>query len=285
LADLTITGGGIVWYDAAEGGNELDPSTELEVGKSYWAAQTSDNCFGDRIEITITDACLVAYGTVFPFVYTGTDEFDSNFEITVNLHKVPEKGTGLDPVETILFNSTPIYTTTAIYYDGTIFVPGTPKYPGAMGETSNPGLPIDWEQIGLTPGTQNTETLEKGEKPGTPIGLFKFENVKPDEYIIEVSRDGFLVRLGKVEIYDNTTYLNHREILAGDVNIDYMIDPLDINQLKPNFGDTSSPKYKYMHDFNGDGAVGPADLDILIFNLNALMGIYEETLNWASEYE
>ena len=284
LADLTVTGSGIVWYNAAQGGIELPLSHPIQLGETYWAAQTSNDCSGERLGITMTDSCLMVYGTVFPFVWTGVENFDSNFEITVNLHKVPEIGVIADPIEEILFYSTPIHTTTAINYNGTIFVPGTPKLPGAMGQTNNPGLPIDWTQLGYTLSTPNAETLAKGETPHVPVGLFIFENVKPGEYIIEIIRDGFLVRLGKVELSDDKNYLGHREILAGDVNKDYMISSLDINKLKPGMVDSSSSLYEYIHDFNGDGHVNSTDLNILLFNLNSFLGIYQETMDWAIDY-
>ncbi|MDR0206748.1 MAG: hypothetical protein LBI45_05785, partial [Bacteroidales bacterium] len=279
LADLTVTGGGIVWYDAAEGGNQLALNTPLEVGKSYWAAQSSVNCEGARAKVTITDNCYVVYGTMFPFVKTLDPVFDAKFPVTVKLHNVPPKD-GKDPIETLL-KADGVHTTHATYYDASIHIPGTPLNPGEIGNTNNPGLPIDWESIGRTIGTVDNTEVAQGQEPTKPVGMFKFENVVPGEYVIEISRQGYLTRWGKIEITENGATLGHRELIAGDMNDDLQIDASDIsNLLNAIAGDNNDPRY----DLNGDGNVNQLEIQIIQYNINAYIGIYTETMEWAIEY-
>ena len=53
LADLEITGSGIVWYDAMTGGNMLPSSTALTTTPTmYYAAQSAMNCESSRVGIS-----------------------------------------------------------------------------------------------------------------------------------------------------------------------------------------------------------------------------------------
>jgi len=55
VADLQATGQNIRWYDAAAGGNLLDPSTLLEDATDYWASQSVDGCEStERLKVTVT---------------------------------------------------------------------------------------------------------------------------------------------------------------------------------------------------------------------------------------
>ena len=55
MGDLSATGTGIKWYDAASGGNLLDPSTPLANGTIYYATQTVDGVEStDRFAVTVT---------------------------------------------------------------------------------------------------------------------------------------------------------------------------------------------------------------------------------------
>jgi hypothetical protein len=285
LADITVTGAGIVWYDAAVNGNVLPLSTKLEIGKSYWAAQSSmGNCEGARTKVTITDSCYVIYGTMFPFVYNETDlYFNDLFPVNVKLYAVPPKN-GSNPIEVIL-NSDALYSTRATYYDGSVYIPNTPKYPGAIGATDNPGIKIDWTDIGKTSGTPNdTPVTGIGDVPVTPVGMYKFENVIPGEYILEIYRQGFIIRWAKITINEDGMSLGHRELIAGDVNDDFVVDMSDLSNTNTKLSTYPSPLYNPKYDLNGDGNIDNEDIQIIINNYNAYIGTYEETLNWASSY-
>jgi len=283
LADLVITGAGIVWYDQEVLGNILPLSTKLEVGKSYWAAQTSLNCEGKRAEVTITDTCYTVYGTMFPFVHMGNAEFDDKFPVTVSLFEVPTGATG-DPVTEIL-NSTPVQTVKASFYDGTVYIPGTPKSPGVIGNTNNPGEEINWAEIGRSKDiVDNTPVTKLDNQPDKPVGMYKFENIVPGDYILEISRLGFVTRWGLVTIDKHGMTLGHRELIAGDVNGDFIVTNADASNLYSGEYDESDPNYDPRFDVNGDGNVNSSDMQIILYNLNANIGTYMETLNWINSY-
>lgn len=282
LADLRITGSGIVWYDAATGGNRLPLTTPLVDGTVYYAAQSSGNCEGARIGITINTNCYTVQGTVFPFVYEDNPAFDSLFPITVKLYEVP--GGLEDPIDELM-RSQPLYSTTADYYDGTVFVPGTPKNPGSLISTSNPGLPINWTAIGKIPGTVDTTTLTGiGDEPNSNIGLYTLEDVAEGEYILEISRKGFLIRWAKITI-NSTNPLGHRELIPGDVNHDHEINFYDISKINTKASMLGSHRYDPTCDFNGDGYIDYRhDNSVIIFNMGASIELYEETLDWLMSY-
>ena len=55
LADLVATGTAIQWYDAATGGNLLDPTTALTNGQVVYASQAVDGCESeDRLMVTVS---------------------------------------------------------------------------------------------------------------------------------------------------------------------------------------------------------------------------------------
>jgi len=283
LADLVVTGAGVVWFATETGTQPLPLTDSLEVGKTYWAAQTSVGlCASIRASVTITDSCYQVFGTIFPFVASGSTTFDDLFTVTVNLYAVPPMGT-IDPIQTII-DSKPLYTTTATNYDGKVFVENTPKYPGEMGKAGNPGLPLDWSVVGKTPEMANNEVLLKDSVPTAPIGLYTFTNVKKGDYILEIYRPGFLIRWGKVSVDEHGMTLGHREILAGDITGDLWIEVSDISYLKALLGNTYTEGYDPKYDFNGDGTIDSRDLNFLLFNLDAFFGIYEETIDWAEQY-
>ena len=66
IADLTVTGENIQWYDAATGGNLLDPTTSLTDGQMVYASQTVNDCEStDRLEVVVSiqDITITASAT------------------------------------------------------------------------------------------------------------------------------------------------------------------------------------------------------------------------------
>ena len=66
VADLTVTGDNIQWYDAATGGNLLDSTTALTDGQMVYASQTVNGCEStDRLEVTVSvqDITITASAT------------------------------------------------------------------------------------------------------------------------------------------------------------------------------------------------------------------------------
>ena len=60
LANIVVTGTGIIWYDAATSGNILPSTTVIQSGTTYYASQTVNGCESQiRTAITMaTGACL-----------------------------------------------------------------------------------------------------------------------------------------------------------------------------------------------------------------------------------
>jgi len=270
LADLVITGGGIVWYD--KDGNKLELTHELEAGETYWAAQSSADCEGERVSITITNDCHVVYGTMFPFVYTSDSGFDAQFPVKVALYNIPEQGE--NPFE--IFKN-PVQEVFATVYDGSVYIHGTPKNPGVIGATNNPGVEIDWTQMGreqLPVGEY--EFAGVGEAVYT-VGMFKFENLVPKDYILEIVRGGYITRWGVVTVNQHGMSLGHRELIAGDVNGDFFIDFSDITDMYFNI---SNVIYDANYDLNGNGTIDETDFQIMFGNINAHIKAYVESKTW-----
>jgi hypothetical protein len=278
LADLVITGAGIVWYNAEVLGDKLELTEVLVPGASYWAAQSSANCEGERVKITITNDCYQVYGTMFPFVHTGAESFDSKYPVTVKLLPVPAKD-GNDPITTLLASEA-VQTVKATYYDGSVHIPGTPKDPGVIGATNNPGEKINWAELGKSVGAVSDATVAEGEYPVPPVGMFKFENVIPGEYILEISRQGFIVRWAKVTISVDGMSLGHRELIAGDVFASFLIDGADVSDINSHIYDADNMEFAPKYDLNGDGNISAEDMQIIIGNMNANITTYLETLKW-----
>ncbi|MDZ7896847.1 MAG: S8 family serine peptidase [Arcicella sp.] len=77
IADLTVTGSGIKWYDATTGGSALPTTTALSTGKTYFASQTIVGCESSRaaIAITVTPALEV------PSAHDVTSKFDTKVDL------------------------------------------------------------------------------------------------------------------------------------------------------------------------------------------------------------
>ena len=162
------------------------------------------------------------------------------------------------------------------------FIKEAPKNPGVMGRTSNPGLPIRWELVGRPSGTIDATTLaEAGGCPDVAIGKYYFENISPGNYVLEISRKGFLVRYGVITVGElEPLYLGHREILGGDVNGDLMITEKDLSIIRTKIAGYSSFLYNPIYDLRGLRGVSKNDIDIIEMNLGAYANIYQETEDW-----
>ncbi len=57
LADLEVTGTGLVWYADAELIEELESTHELIHAATYYVVATNDNCQSEALAITVTDIC------------------------------------------------------------------------------------------------------------------------------------------------------------------------------------------------------------------------------------
>jgi len=293
VGDLTVTGAGVHWY-----ANELDDaalSLDLSVGAgTYWAAQSFEDCEGERVAVTIVSECYSPYGTIFPFVHTGNLLFDNQFITTAKLYAMPP-ATVIDKIGFIRKQNA-IKTVPVTYYDcedtspSAIKIEGAPKYPGIMGNTNNSNIiknavsptlpPIRWSIIGVTASeTLNPELTGPGNWcTDAPIGKYIFEDIAPGEYILEIARQGFITRYGRI-IVEDSEYLGHREILGGDVNGDLMINEKDLSTIYSKSSAYGKTSYEWKYDINGDGSVNGNDAVIIRINMNAKSDIYQEAFD------
>jgi uncharacterized membrane protein len=221
------------------------------------------------------------HGTVFPFVYTANEAFDTLFTVTAELYSIPQ---GIDNALLALLKATPVQKKKAVFYDGTIFVETTPLHPGDIGATNNPGLPIDWEPMGYTPDiVDRTPVTQLNNHPDKPVGLYTFDNVVEGNYIIILSAPGFVTRYAKIHIGSNDP-LGHRELVAGDFNDDGLVDQRDatlINEMQASY---PSAQYNPKYDLNGDKQVDATDISFVVnFNFGFSFRYYKETWGWLFE--
>jgi hypothetical protein len=279
LGDLTIQGSGIKWYDDEVGGSPLPFSTPIDimVKDYYWAAQSSASCESERTKVTVVMDCYEPFGTIFPFVHTNDNTYNNLFTTTAKLYMPPPAGT-VDKLGHVR-RQTPHKTIVASYYDCHVdeLIEEAPLNPGIVGVTNNPGLLINWSVLGITSGTVNGTT---DECPVVHVGKYVFERVAPGDYILEISRQGFLSRYGLVTVVDKSDYFGHREILGGDVNGDGMITEKDLTTIRPKMSMYGSPFYNVMYDFDGNKAINNNDVGIIRLIFGAYSTIYEETDLW-----
>jgi hypothetical protein len=230
-------------------------------------------------------------GTVFPFIRWNHEAIDTLFNVTVNLKSIPNPESE-DPFGDIM-NETPLYSTEAVYYDGSVFVPNSPKYAGMVGALNNYGLPINWKDaIGVEGGTPNTTILVEDEKPvtqnGATLGLYVIENVAPGYYILEIKREGFVTRWAKIKVDadEPVFHLEHREIVAGDVDSTLLINQLDAAEMQLNIGGDfliPSTNYNFKFDLNADGKVNLLDYNLILKFNGFWFYHYAETMEWIEE--
>lgn len=220
------------------------------------------------------------WGTVFPFVHDENPDFAALFTIMARLYPVPE-GVN-DPLDEIL-NGTALFSDTVTFYDGSLFIANTPANPGQMGLTDNPGIPIQWQLIGKARQEADTACLKEGVLPSSDIGWFNFRDVPAGNYILRLSRDGFINRFAKISV-SGDGLLGHRELIPGDVNDDMVIDMYDISTINAKTSVYGSSKYNPRYDFNADGRVNDQDASLILFYVGFALDLYEDTLDWLIEY-
>ncbi|MCL2040429.1 MAG: hypothetical protein FWG84_00115 [Bacteroidales bacterium] len=282
VSDLMVIGVHIKWYD--DHGNEITSpeTTLLENETTYWAAQAVGICESDRTPVFVTAECYSPKGTISPFVHTVDDAFNTDVVVLAKLYTPPPPLT-LDKIGYIR-KQTPLLTIRALYYDCNVddVIVGAPKHPGIIGNLNNPGLSIKWSDIGKISGVPNTAKLTLADRcPTAPLGWFILEDIAPDEYILEISRQGFLTRYAEVHITDNA-YLEHRELVGGDVNGDMKIDEKDYSAIRSKEGFIGNGNYDLRYDLTGDKGINSADFNVIRINFGAHNTIYQETKEWVN---
>jgi len=227
----------------------------------------------DRKAVTVTVGCATVTGTVFPFIYYNNSKYDKMFAVVARLYDATNGQR--DPE--IIINSQARYTDTAKYYTGLTFIQNTPKYPGYLGQRNNPGLSINWRAMGITQGTVNNVTLGTGERPKSDIGYFKFSSVAPGEYILVLSRVGYVDRFAYIIVTGNDMLVGHRELIPGDVNEDFEINVHDLNRILSKISIYGENKYDPTYDLNGDLKVDMFDISLLRSYIGFSIKLYNDT--------
>jgi hypothetical protein len=281
------------WYETAAGNDLIytDNGTPFVTGMLfadtifYVAVSGSNYCAdSERLPVNVVISCTRMRGTLYPFVYTGEEEedkeFDSWFPYTVSLYELPPEEE--DRLGYILEVAQPVRTTTAVYYDGSIYVPGTPKYPGILGRTNQPGKLIRWFAYGRQQelSTNYTPVSGIGDVPQYPVGLFTFENLPiGHEYVMRISRAGYLDRFAKIKVTANGLF-GHRYIIPGDVLGTLQIRSHGASRINANFAPCYTPRYNSAYDLDANCAVNSHDTSLLNVYLNIFVDIYQDTFDW-----
>jgi hypothetical protein len=211
-------------------------------------------------------------GTVFPFVhFEGYPEINEMFPVTARLYDA-----ALIPQGPLAMLATqPLYKETVVYYNGKHFIPNTPKFPGYLGCANNPGLTINWKAMGIILHQINNTSLLQGEMPKTQIGWFSFNEVEKGEYVLVLSRPGYVSRFAKISINTENQLLGHRELVPGDVDGDLTVTIAEIPCLQ--FAIYGDGLYNPLYDFNGDLYVDMTDMSIWRFYRHFIHTYYKET--------
>ena len=267
----------------------VDPATGVVTGISAGVATieytvTNNGCTNSTsVQVTVVEfvnETFTLYGTVFPFVYTGKEDFDTLCKVKARLYDASliEK----EKNRAIAFRrNKPLKETEAVYYDGKIFVKTTPLHPGEIGSINNPGIPIKWEKLGYAPTRTDTATvLRDDNNPDKSVGLYTFENVEEGEYILTLSSRGFVTRYAKIKI-DSDTSLGHRELISGDFDNNGQIDQRDITIGNAMKSRDFSQRYQTMYDVNKDGNVNTDDIQFITgVYYGFIYLLYQDTWDW-----
>jgi hypothetical protein len=69
LANLSVTGTNLQWYNAATNGSTLPSTTQLVSGTTYYVSQSVNGCEGPRLSITVTLALGIDESQLFTINY------------------------------------------------------------------------------------------------------------------------------------------------------------------------------------------------------------------------
>jgi hypothetical protein len=300
-ATLTATSTGVTnpsykWYSAPSGGNLLHQGASYTTGvltadTTYYVSVSGNNyCEGDvRVEAKVTINCNTIRGTVFPLVFYNNPQIDARFAIRARLYALPPSGL-LNPINYLQNpNLSPLYEATAVHYDSTVYVPGTPKNPGLLGSLINPGYPINWGIIGMEAdpdAVRDTTTLRPNQEGALSLGLYSFSDVALGEYILVLSRPGFVSRYTKIIVGSGgVQFIEHRELIGGDATGTGRIESGDINRINSLVGfNINDIEYNARYDINGNRGIDVGDVSLVKFFQGFHTQGYQDTHEWLIEY-
>jgi len=300
--------GMIVWETASDLGTAIGMNANNGIGNisDFIAGNTTNapitavitatpvslqGCVGESKIFTITVNPKQLFGTVFPFVQNTrlngeTDTAYKLFAVTARLYAVPATNSTNDPMGEIL-KTAPLFETVATLYDGSVWHEGIPKYPGEIAKTNNPGVAIHWNELFPASSIQPVDStyLPKGETPEKPIGIYTFEDVPDGDYILVLSRNGYVMRFAEVSMNAQTEFLGHRELVPGDMTRNLQVDNADVSGTKSNFAPLNNSKYKPKYDLNADKQIDETDLSVNIRPVGFGVLHYSDTRSWILKYK
>ena len=291
------------WYkstvNANSGGTAINGATSAsyappstQTGSFYYyctAYRIFDSAVSNVSGLHVVSTCGVS-GTVFPFVYN-TDAggnpdtaFNNLFPVTARLYALPA-GNAHDPIKEI-FKTQPLFEATAKYYDGSQWYDGIPKNPGTIATPNNAGIPIFWDEltdVSSLPPVQDT-AVAAGELPQSPVGIYTFEDVPAGNYILVLSREGYITRFAEVTVGGQNSFLGHRELVLGDVNKKLQTENADASRIKAFLGAIRVLNYYPEHDMNADGIIDAEDLSLTKCLIGFGMVLYHDTRAWILKF-
>jgi len=100
-------------------------------------------------------------------------------------------------------------------------------------------------------------------------------------YVLSISRNGFLVRDIAVTISNAAVDLGNKPLIPGDLVVDGAIDVSDLGVLLSAFGASyGDVNYAPVPDFNVDGSIDVADLGVMLANFGSDISIYGESVDF-----
>ncbi len=108
-----------------------------------------------------------------------------------------------------------------------------------------------------------------------------FANVEEGNYVIVISRNGYLKRSIDVTVSGADVSLGNKPLIAGDVYVDGLIDGSDTEKMFTSIGlDYSDTLFDVVLDLNLDGILDGTDTETQFSSLGANVNTYGETVNY-----
>ncbi len=123
VSNISVTGSGIIWYNAVSGGSVVAPTTNLVSGTTYYASQTVGGCESPaRLAVTVTVYATPSILTVTHGDICGsgvTTLYATSSAGTINWYTASTGGSSVHSGTSYTL-STPISATTSFWVDATI---------------------------------------------------------------------------------------------------------------------------------------------------------------------
>jgi len=113
------------------------------------------------------------------------------------------------------------------------------------------------------------------------VGIYTFKNIPLGDYLLVLSRDGFVTRFAEISVTPQTEFLGYRELVPGDMSRNLQVENADISKVKASF----TPLYNPKHDVHSDGEVNQTDLAAIKHFIGFSVLHYNETMTWGRKYK